>query len=70
MLVALQRGSSALEAPPSPEHSTIMLDDYREIMRGMFWQFDEKVKAGSTLNFRVLFPCVCVVIQEATSDEY
>ena len=62
-------GPSALDALPSLEHSTDpqLPDGDEEIMRGMFELFEELAKAGGTLKVRVLFPCVCAVIQDATS---
>ena len=55
---------------PSPPLNTVLIlsDRDKEIMRGMFEQFDDVAKAGGILRVRVLFPGVCVVIQDATSD--
>ena len=56
----------------SPPLNTVLImpNDDEEIMIEMFEQFEELAKAGGALKVSVLFPCVCVVIQEATSDEY
>ena len=56
---------------PSPPLNTVLIlsDRDKEIMRGMFEQFDDVAKTGGILRVRVLFAGVCVVIQDATSDK-
>ena len=53
----------------SPPLNTVLImpDGDEAIMQGMFELFEELAKAGGTLKVRVLFPCVCAVIQDATS---
>ena len=65
-------GPSALDALPSLEHSTVSTDhpdDNEEIMRVMLEQFKEMAKACCTLKVRAFFSCLCVVIQDATSNK-
>ena len=47
----------------------IMPDGDEEIMRWMFELFDEVAIAGGILRACVLFPCVSVLVQDATSDQ-
>ena len=56
---------------PSPPLNTVLIlsDRDKEIMRGMFEQFDDVAKAGGILRVRVLLAGVCVVILDATSDK-
>ena len=44
-------------------------DEDSEIVSGMFEQFEEFAKPGDILRVKVLFPCISVVLQDATSDK-
>ena len=44
-------------------------DEDSEIVSGMFEQFEEFAKPGDILRVKVLFPCISVFLQDATSDK-
>ena len=59
----------ALDAHPPLNTILILPECDKEIMRGMFELFDEVANGGCILRVCILVPCVCVVIQDATSDK-